>query len=311
MKKALRYPIALFVIFTLNFFIPRAMPGDPVANLLGEDYVIDEASLAELRGELGLDRPLPIQYLRYWGEILRLDLGYSFRFHDRVTRVIGERLPWTLLLVGSAILLGAFLGTLSGAFSGWRRASLKNRAGTLLFLSVYSMPPFFLSLLLLYVFAFRWGWFPLKGVYASGEWSDILRHFYLPVTSMTLYIAARYYLIMRGSVLQERDKTYVLYARAKGLFGRQVLMRHVFKNASLPIVTLIALDFGFIFSGALFVEIVFSMNGLGTLIYDALLARDYPILQGIFLVITVMVVAANAAADAAYPLIDPRVRERA
>lgn len=309
MKKSLRYLIALFVIFTLNFFIPRAMPGDPLANLLGEDYVIDEASLADLRAELGLDRPLPVQFLRYWSEILRLDLGYSFRFHDRVTHVIGARLPWTLLLVGSSILLGACMGTLLGAFSGWSRASLKNRTGTVLFLSVYSMPPFFLSLLLLYVFAFRLGWFPLKGVYASGEWTDILRHFFLPVMSLTLYLAARYYLIMRGSVIQERDKAYVLYARAKGLFGRRILFRHVFKNASLPIVTLIALDFGFIFSGALFVEIVFSMNGLGTLIYDALLARDYPVLQGIFLIITVMVVVANAAADAVYPLIDPRVRK--
>jgi peptide/nickel transport system permease protein len=310
-KKLARYLIALFVIFSLNFFIPRAMPGDPVTNLLGEEFVIDEASLAELRAELGLDRPLGVQYLRYWGDVFRLDLGRSYHYHDRVSRVIGARMPWTLLLVGLSTLLGAALGTFLGALSGWGRGSLRNRSSTLFFLTVYSTPPFFLCLLLLYVFGFRLGWFPLRGVYATGTLLDILRHFLLPTLALTLYLAARYFLIMRGSVIQEKGKHYVLYARAKGLFGREILYRHVFRNASLPIVTLLALDFGFIFSGALFVEIVFSLNGLGTLIYDALLARDYPVLQGIFLVITVMVVAANALADVAYPLIDPRVRRRA
>ena len=311
MKKLVRYLLALFVIFSLNFFLPRAMPGDPVTNLLGEDYVIDDASLAGLKAELGLDRPLLIQYLRYWRDVLRLDLGRSYHYHERVSRVIGARMPWTLLLVGVSILLGAALGTVLGALSGWGRGSLRNRTSTLFFLTVYSTPPFFLCLLLLYVFAFKLGWFPLAGVYSSGTTGDILRHFLLPILALTLYLSARYYLIMRGSVLQEKGKPYVLYARAKGLFGRKILYRHVFRNASLPIVTLLALDFGFIFSGALFVEIVFSMNGMGTLIYDALLARDYPVLQGIFLVITVMVVAANGLADAVYPLIDPRVRRKA
>lgn len=311
MKKFIRYLLALFVIFSLNFFIPRAMPGDPVTNLLGEDFVIDEASLAELKAELGLDRSLPVQYLLYWRDVFRLDLGHSYHYHDRVSRVIGARMPWTLLLVGVSILLGAGLGTFLGALAGWGRGSLRNRSSTLFFLTVYSTPPFFLCLMLLYIFAFKLGWFPLRGVYSTGTSGDILRHFLLPTLALTLYLASRYYLIMRGSVIQEKGKHYVLYARAKGLFGRGVLYRHVFKNASLPIVTLLALDFGFIFSGALFVEIVFSMNGLGTLIYDALLARDYPVLQGIFLVITVMVVAANGLADVIYPLIDPRVRRQA
>ncbi len=298
MNKLLRYLIALFVIFTLNFFIPRAMPGDPLTNLLGENYVIDEDSLSELKAQMGLDKPLHIQYLNYWKDILQLDMGYSYRFHDRVTRVIRARLIWTLLLVGISILLGASLGTLLGALSGWGRGSITNKSSTLFFLSIYSTPPFFLSLVFLYVFAFKLEWFPLRS------------HMFLPVVSMALYLASRYYLVMRGSVLQEKDKHYVLFARANGRFGRRILSRHVFKNASLPIVTLIGLDFGFIFSGALFVEIVFSLNGMGTLIYDALLARDYPVLQGSFLIITIMVVASNWLADMIYPLIDPRVKER-
>jgi peptide/nickel transport system permease protein len=298
-KKLPRYLIALFVIFTLNFIIPRAMPGDPITNLLGEDYVIDEASLAELKAELGLDHPLLIQYLRYWKEILQFDMGYSFRFHDRVTRVIGARLVWTLYLVGISILLGASLGTFLGSLAGWRHVSIPNKCMSLFFISINSMPPFFLSLVLLYVFAFKMEWFPLRN------------HMFLPVASMTLFLASRYYLIMRGSVLQEKGKHYVMFARAKGLYGRQILSLHIFKNASLPIVTLIALDFGFIFSGALFVEIVFSLNGMGTLIFDALLARDYPVLQGSFLIITIMVVASNWLVDMIYPLLDPRVKEKA
>ena len=126
--------------------------------------------------------------------------------------------------------------------------------------------------------------------------------------SLALFLASRNYIVMRGSVIQEKDKPYVLFARAKGLYGLRILFHHVFKNAILPLVTLVALDFGFIFSGALFVEIVFSLNGMGTLIFDALLARDYPVLQGCFLIITVMVIGVNFAVDILYSVIDPRVR---
>lgn len=308
MTKLARYLIALFVIFSLNFFIPRVMPGDPLTNLLGENYVMDEASLESLKAEMGLDRSLAVQYLRYWRDVVRLDFGYSYNYHDRVFRVIGARALWTLLLVGISILLGSLAGTLLGAISAWGRGWFRNRFPTLLFLSVYSTPPFFLSLVFLYVFAFKLGWFPLRGVYSEGNLGDIAHHLMLPALALTLFLASRYFLIMRGSVLQEKGKHYVLFAWAKGLYGKQVLYRHVFKNASLPIVTLLALDFGFIFSGALFVEIVFGLNGMGTLIYDALLARDYPVLQGSFLLITVMVVGANWIVDLVYPRIDPRTR---
>lgn len=310
MRKVVRYLLAIFVIFTLNFIIPRTMPGDPVTNLLGENYIVSEASLAELRAELGLDKPLLHQYLDYWKNTLRFELGHSYNLHDRVSRIILSRMPWTLLLMGLAIILGAAAGIFLGGLSGWGEDTLKNRSSTLLFISVYSTPPFFLSLLGLYLFSFKLGIFPLKGFYETGTFWDVVRHFTLPVVVMAVYLASRYYLIMRGSILQEKVKPYVLYARAKGLFGKEILYRHVFKNASLPIVTLVALDFGFVLSGALFVEIVFSMNGMGTLIYDALLTRDYPVLQGSFLVITIVVVAANFITDMLYPVIDPRVRKR-
>jgi len=310
-KKVLRYLAALFIIFTLNFIIPRAMPGDPITNLLGENFIASKATLQALKIELGLDKSLPEQYLNYWKNILTLRLGYSYHFNQKVISIILVRMKWTLALLLPSLLLGAFLGTIFGALSGWKKNTLANKTTTWAFLAVYSSPPYFLGIIFLYVFSFKWGLFPFKGFYETGTFIDILQHFFLPVLIMSAFAASRNYMIMRGSVMIEKEKLYVVYARAKGLYGDSILFRHIFKNASLPVITLIALDFGFLLSGALFVEIVFSMNGMGTLIYDALMSRDYPVLQGCFLIITIMVIAANFLADSLYSLIDPRVREKA
>jgi peptide/nickel transport system permease protein len=306
-KKAARYILAIFLIFSLNFAIPRAMPGDPITNLLGEDVILTKSSVLELRSKMGLDMPLHVQYLEYWKGILRLDLGYSYHFHSDVSDLILSRTRWTLLLAIPSLILGAVAGTLLGALAGWKRGRAQD-AWTAVALLVYCSPPYFFCILLLYALAFHLGLFPMKGVCSTGSAEDVARHLFLPVVSMTLFSASRNYMIMRGSVMQERENLYVAYARAKGLLSEEILFRHVFKNALLPIVTLIALDFGFIFSGALFVEIVFSMNGMGTLIYEALMSRDYPVLQGSFLVITLMVVLANLLADLLYSRLDPRVR---
>ena len=308
MKKLLRYFSALFIILSFNFLIPRIMPGDPVTNLLGEDYMVSTERIETLKAELGLDKPLFIQYLNYWADILKLDLGYSYHFHQKVIQVILSRIFWTLGLVGAAVILASIFGTSLGALSGWAKKDIKNKSATSLFLAIYCTPPFFLSLVLLYFLSFKLGIFPLKGFYEVASISDVIWHLTLPVFSLSLFLAARNYIVMRGSVIQEKGKLYVLFAMAKGLYGRRILFGHVFKNAFLPVLTLIALDFGFIFSGALFVEIVFSLNGMGTLIYDALLSRDYPVLQGCFLIITVMVIAVNFVVDILYSLIDPRVR---
>jgi len=310
-KKLLRYLVSLFIIFTLNFIIPRAMPGDPVTNLLGENFIVSEATIQELKSEIGLDKSMPAQFLNYWKDIFTLRLGYSYHFNQKVVSIIFLRMKWTLALLLPSILLGAILGTLLGALSGWKKNNLVNKTATRAFLAVYSSPPYFLGIILLYIFSFKWGLFPFKGFYETGTFLDILQHLFLPVLIMSAFAASRNYMIMRGSVLIEKEKLYVVYARAKGLYGDAVLFRHIFKNASLPVITLIALDFGFLLSGALFVEIVFSMNGMGTLIYEALLSRDYPVLQGCFLIITIMVIAANFTADFLYSVIDPRVREQA
>lgn len=309
-KKSIRYLLALVIIFTLNLIIPRAMPGDPLTNLLGEEFTLTEAGIEELRAEYGLDKPLTVQFIQYWKNIFRLDLGYSYHFNQKVLSLILSRVQWTLALLVPSIILGAALGTLLGALSGWKRNSFPNKTMTGLFLAAYSIPPYFLGIIALYLFSFQWGIFPFKGFYETGTLADIVQHLVLPVSIMSLFAASRNYMIMRGSVIIEKEKLYVLFARAKGLHGNTVLYRHIFKNALLPVLTLVALDFGFLLSGALFVEIIFSMNGMGTLIYDALLSRDYPVLQGCFLFITIMVIGANFAADILYSIIDPRVRER-
>jgi peptide/nickel transport system permease protein len=207
-----------------------------------------------------------------------------------------------------SLVIGAALGTFLGARAGWKRKSAGQKTETASFLMIYCVPPYFLSLLFLYIFSFRLGLFPLKGFYSTGDPADVLHHLILPILVMTLFSLSRNYMIMRGSVLQEKSSLYAAFARAKGLHDNEILFRHVFKNALLPIITLLALDFGFILSGALFIEIVFSMNGMGNLIYDALLSRDYPVLQGSFLILTIMVILANLAADLLYSHLDPRVR---
>ncbi len=309
-KKILRYFLALFIIFSLNFILPRIMPGDPLTNLVGEEFSLSEAAVQELRIELGLDNSLMVQYIQYWENLFLLDLGYSYHFNQKVISLILSRMKWTLALLLPSIILGAIMGTLLGALSGWNKNTFSNKTMTWIFLAVYSSPPYFLGIILLYVFSFKWGLFPFKGFYETGTLSDIIQHLFLPVLIMSAFSASRNYMIMRGSVLIEKEKLYVVYARVKGLYKHAILFRHILKNAVLPVMTLVALDFGFLFSGALFVEIIFSMNGMGSLIYEALLSRDYPVLQGCFLIITLMVVGANLAADFLNGVIDPRVRER-
>jgi peptide/nickel transport system permease protein len=284
------------------------MPGNPLANILGEDVQLSAEQLAAIEHELGLDLPLAAQFGRYLGRLVRLDLGYSYRLHRRVADLIASRLKWTLLLAVPAIVIGAVVGALAGAVAGFRPQAPGSKGLTMSALVIYSVPPYFLALLLLYLLSFRLGWFPLKGYYTTGTVPDVIRHLALPVIVLSGFTTTRNFMIMRGSVIQERTRHYVTYARAKGLGTGGVLFKHVFWNASLPLVTMIALDFGFVLSGALFVEIVFSMTGMGTLIFESVSARDYPVLQGAFLVIAIMVMGANLLADIAYGLLDPQVR---
>ncbi|MFB3763853.1 MAG: ABC transporter permease [Methanotrichaceae archaeon] len=313
-RQALRYSVSLFIIVTIIFIIPRMMPGDPFISVLGEEvYYRSPELVAELKAQYGLDRPLPEQYLSYLDNLVQGNLGYSFHYSQPVLDVISYKMKWTFVLLIPSVILGAILGIVLGSLAGWRHGSGMDTIITSLFLFVYSMPHYWLAMLFVLIFAFYLSLFPLSGITGGGlagaeKLMDVIWHMALPVSVLTLFGATYNYFIMRSSVLQVLGEGFVLTARAKGLLERDVLFRHVLQNALLPLVTVVALDFGFMVSGALLVEIVFSWGGMGTLVYDAVLARDYPLLHGSFLVIAACVLAANFLADVIYAVIDPRIR---
>jgi peptide/nickel transport system permease protein len=313
-SRAARYLVVLFVIVTLNFLLPRLMPGDPLMNLVGEEaYYAAGGALDELKADLGLDRPLLVQYGRYLGGLLTGDWGYSYLYLRPVRDAIALHLRWTLALVLPSVLIAALLAALVGGIAGWRRGSRVDIGLSAANLFVYAMPHYWLAMLLLFIFSFRLGWFPLGRATSGGATDlpyllDVGWHMLLPLIVITAFKATYDFLIVRGSVVSILGEDYVLMAQAKGLSGMAVLFRHVLRNALAPLVTVTAIQFGMVLSGALLVEVVFSWPGMGTLIYDAIAARDYPLLQSAFLIIAVCVLAANFIADALYPLLDPRTR---
>jgi len=313
-SQILRYLLSLIIIVTLIFLIPRMMPGDPFISLLGEEvYYRSPELVAELKAQFGLDRPLPEQYISYLQNLVQGNLGYSFHYSQPVWSVIAYKIKWTFVLLIPSVILGAIVGIVLGSVAGWRHGRGMDTAVTSLFLFIYSMPHYWLAMIFVLIFAFYLGLFPLSGITGGGlagaeKLKDVLWHMALPTFVLTLFGASYNYFIMRGSVLQVLGEGFVLTARAKGLSEKDVLFRHVLRNAMLPLVTVIALDFGFMVSGALLVEIVFSWGGMGTLVYDAVLARDYPLLHGSFLIIAFCVLAANFMADVLYAVIDPRIR---
>jgi len=312
--QALRYLFTLFIIVTLIFLIPRMMPGDPFISVLGEEVYYRAPDLVqELKAQHGLDRPLHEQYFTYLRNLIRGNFGYSFHYSQPVWGVIAYKLKWTLVLLVPSTILGAVLGIVVGSAAGWWRSSRLDTGITSLFLFLYSMPHYWLAMLFVLIFAFYLGLFPLSGITQGGLMGatkilDVMWHMALPVAVLTLFGTAYNYLVMRNSVVQVSSEGFILTARAKGLQERDILFRHVLRNAMLPVITVLALDFGFMVSGTLLVEIVFSWGGMGTLIYDAVLARDYPLLHGCFLIITICVLVANFLADIAYAILDPRIR---
>lgn len=312
--RLLRNVIALVIIVTFIFLIPRMMPGDPFISVLGEEVYYRAPDLVqELKAQHGLDRPLHEQYFTYLRNLVQGNFGYSFHYSQPVWSVIAYKLKWTLVLLVPSTIFGAIMGVVFGSLTGWRRSSSLDAGATSLFLFLYSMPHYWLAMLFVLIFAFYLGLFPLSGITQGGlvgteKILDVIWHMALPVAVLTLFGTAYNYLIMRNSVVQVSSEGFVLTARAKGLRERDILFRHVLRNALLPVVTVLALDFGFMVSGTLLVEIVFSWGGMGTLIYDAVLARDYPLLHGCFLIISICVLVANFLADVAYAALDPRIR---
>ena len=311
----------IFVV-VLNFFMFRVLPGDPAKAGIRDPRLTLQAQQA-IRERFGLDKPLVIntagnpfdsQFFRYFRNLLRGDLGISYNFNRPVSDLLGERLVNTVLLVSLGQALAILIGLALGVYAAWRRGTALD-AGALIFgLVTWSLPTFFLGIILLIVGSSRFG-LPVGGIRTAGKtfpnewarWNDIGRHLILPTITLTIIYLGEYLLIMRSSLLEVLGEDYILTAKAKGLTDSRILRDHALKNAMLPVVTIIALTLGFTIAGAIQVETVFSWPGLGSTIFEAVGRRDYPMLQGAFLLLAVSVVIANLGADLLYLFLDPRV----
>lgn len=312
--RAGQYVLVLVVATTVNFLLPHLAPGDPVTYLYGgETAGLTDDQIAELRAAYGLDESLIEQYGSFWAGLVRGDLGVSVDYNRPVFDVLAERLPWTLALVGIATLLAFVLGTLLGAVAAWRRGSRRDAGMVTGVLAVDSMPGFWIGMLLIAVFSVELGWFPSYGAVAitadgAAGWVEVAQRLVLPVATLTLATLGSIFLLARASMTSVLDEAFVRLARSTGISERRIAVRHALRTALLPVYTNLTLAVGALVSGAVVVETVFAYPGIGRLIYEAVIARDYPLLQGAFLITTVGVIAANVLADATYPLLDPRVR---
>ncbi len=318
--------VTVFVVITFNFILFRVLPGDPAKSGL-RDPRLNPAAVEALRERFGVDKPVFIdldggnpfdtQYVAYLGALSRGDLGTSYAFRDQpVVDLIGQSLVNTLWLVLPAQVLAIVFGAGLGLFAAWRRGRALDVLALTFSLFMWSLPTFFLGIILLVAGA-NWFGLPTAGRVTIGAefgsfWeaaADIGRHLLLPTLTLTLVLLGEYMLIMRSSVLDVFGEDYILTARAKGLSTYRIIRHHALRNAMLPMVTLIALNLGFTVSGAIQVEAVYSWPGLGALTVGAVADRDYPVLQGAFLLLAVAVVVANLVAELVYGWLDPRVSE--
>ncbi|WP_333871153.1 ABC transporter permease [Desulforamulus putei] len=316
-KEVTNYLVAFFIIISLNFLLPRLMPGDPLTAIYGEEAMIQMTPelKARLVERFALDRPLTGQFGAYLLSLLKGDLGYSYFYNAPVINVILGTLPWTFLLVGTAIVISTIIGTILGMESGWRRGKKIDRAILAGTMFLDGLPDFFLGMVLLILFGVILEIFPLAGAmtpYAGYAGItlvlDVLKHLVLPAAALTLVNLPGAYLLARNSIVTTLGEAFILTARAKGLKDGVVRYRHAGRNSLLPVITHTGMQVGRMLTGALFIETVFSYSGLGLLIQKALQTRDYPLLQGIFLVITVFVLVSNFFVDILYNKIDPRLK---
>lgn len=313
--KVAQYAVLVAAALTLNFAAPRMMPGNPLVLVAGGDVsTLDPADQRALLAELGLDRPLGEQFARYLGQIASGDFGYSFHQKRPVAQILAERVGWTLLLAAIALSLATAVGLALGALAAWRRGHALDVALLAVFVFLESVPSFWLGMIAIALFAGQLHLLPSFGVSTPGrlpEVGDVAVHLVLPVAVLTVVQTGGTFLVTRYATLAALGEDYVTVARAKGVGGRLLLFRHVLRNALLPVFTVVMLNLGVAVGGATVVETVFSYPGVGRLLYEAVLGRDYPVLQAGFLVITLAVIAANLFADLIYPALDPRVRTRA
>jgi peptide/nickel transport system permease protein len=317
-KRTLHGVVTIFLAVTLNFILFRIMPGDPTRAVSGDPRV-DTATRLALIAKFGLDRPLFEQYFLYLYNLLRGELGISFVQIGRpvIDIILGRKMINTIILMGSSMFIAFILGIVVGVFAAWRRGTKIDIFFIVISLATYSMPVFWFGMLLLLFFSYYIHIFPIAGTITPGlvhpnfiaYAKDYLHHLMAPMITLGVSFFGGYFLFMRDTILDVFTEDYMLTARAKGLPNKMILFKHAMRNALLPMVSLMGVHVTFLISGATMTETVFSWDGLGRLIYDSVRNNDYPVLQGIFLFMAVLVVVASILADVTNAFLDPRIKE--
>ena len=317
-KRTLQGIITIILAVTLNFILFRIMPGDPSRAVSGDPRV-DTATRLALIAKFGLDRPLLEQFVLYVANLLKGELGISFVQIGRpvISIILGRKMINTIILMGSSMFIAFTLGIVLGVFAAWRRGTKLDISFIVISLATYSMPVFWFGMLLLLFFSYYINIFPIAGTITPGiahpnflaYAKDYLHHLMAPMITLGVSFFGGYFLFMRDTILDVFTEDYMLTARAKGLSNRKVLFKHAMRNALLPMVSLMGVHITFLISGAVMTETVFSWDGLGRLIYDSVRNNDYPVLQGIFLLMAVLVVVASIIADIVNAYLDPRIKE--
>jgi len=293
----------LFGVSVAVFLMMHLIPGDPALAMLRGQPTVTPADIDRVRHQMGLDDPLPIQYLKYIGRVFQGDFGESVKAHRPVLTMIQEQAWPTIQLALAAMVLAVAIGVTLGTISALRQNTWVDTLSMVLALFGVSMPSFWLGLILIYVFSVRLEWLPITG---QGGWKRLI----MPAVALGLDFSAVTARLVRASLLEVLRQDYILAARAKGLRGRTVVTRHALRNALISVVTIIGLQFGFLLSGAVVIETVFARQGIGRLAITAILAKDFPLVQGIVLVSAVVYVAINLLVDLSYSFLDPRIHYR-
>ena len=305
----------LWIVATILFFLFRLMPGDPTVAYIDTNFT--EEQVQQLKKSFGLDRPLREQYVIYLGNLVRGEFGDSFHHRQPVLKLLLGVLPNTIILTLTSLIVAYVFGTLVGAWLAWKRGSIAEGIAIPTVLTLRAAPEFWLGMVLLAIFGFKLGWFPSGGANSAGanfpsEWSrifsrDFIWHLTLPALTLALYLQGLPLLLMRSNMLDVMSEDFITMARMKGLSNRAIVLRHAARNALLPVATAFALGFGASIGGNVVVETVFSWPGLGKLLVNAVASSDYPVAQGAFFIITVVLVTMNFCADMLYSFLDPRV----
>lgn len=303
-------PILLGITFIV-FLLASLMPGDAVLAMISAETPVSDEMIKMRQGELGLDQPLPVQYLRWMGNLLRGNMGYSFVSAESVSEMIAIRIPATLELMGVSLLISIILGITLGTISALKQYSWMDYGFTVFGFIGISIPDFFLGMILVFIFALTLKWFPTSGFVTAGQDFSIidnLRHVFLPALALALVRTAVFMRYTRASILEVLGNDYVRTARAKGLKQNVIIVRHVLRNGLIPVITIIGISLGVLFAGSVIIETIFQWPGIGMMFMNAVTGRDSPVIMGYVLLTAVIVLISNLLTDLTYSFVDPRIR---